>query len=139
MKSFKSLPTVALAAMVGIAAAALAASPADAQKAKAKAKSASPESRVKMCMDMYKGQYRNQGEGWLFQHGYCLSNVAGWGGAAPQPSAKPGRGTYYYGAPSAQYGGTGSYGGYWGQPVGGGGGQAYAGGGYYGPPGWYRR
>ena len=68
-----------------------------------------------MCMDMYKGQYRNQGEGWLFQHGYCLSNVAGWGGAAPQPSAKPGRGTYYYGAPSAQYGGTGSYGAYFGR------------------------
>jgi hypothetical protein len=48
-------------------------------------------------------------------------------------------GYYYYGAPSAQYGGTGSYGGYWGQPVGGGGGQGYAGGGYLGPPGYYRR
>src|SRR6516164_11058812 len=46
---------------------------------------------------------------------------------------------YYYGAPSAIYGGTGSYGAYAGQPVGGGGGQAYQGGGYYGPPGYYRR
>jgi len=101
----------------------------------------SPEARVKMCNDMYKGQYRNQGEGIVFQHGYCLSNVAGWAptGAGPQPAAGPGRGTYYYGAPSAIYGGTGSYGAYAGQPVGGGGGQAYAGGGYYGPPGYYRR
>jgi hypothetical protein len=48
-------------------------------------------------------------------------------------------GYYYYGAPSAQYGGTGSYGAYFGQPVGGGGGQGYAGGGYLGPPGYYRR
>ena len=101
----------------------------------------SPEARVKMCNDMYKGQYRSQGEGIVFQHGYCLSNVAGWAptGAGPQPAAGPGRGTYYYGAPSAIYGGTGSYGAYAGQPVGGGGGQAYAGGGYYGPPGYYRR
>jgi len=46
---------------------------------------------------------------------------------------------YYYGAPSYYYGGYGSYGAYWGQPVGGGGGQAYQGGGYYGPPGYYSR
>ena len=48
-------------------------------------------------------------------------------------------GYYYYGAPSYYYGGYGSYGAYWGQPVGGGGGQGYAGGGYLGPPGYYRR
>src|SRR5262249_33769447 len=48
-------------------------------------------------------------------------------------------GYYYYGAPSYYYGGYGSYGAYWGQPVGGGGGQAYQGGGYYGPPGYYGR
>jgi len=48
-------------------------------------------------------------------------------------------GYYYYGAPSYYYGGYGSYGAYWGQPVGGGGGQAYQGGGYYGPPGYYSR
>ena len=102
----------------------------------------SPEARVKMCNDMYKGQYRNQGEGIVFQHGYCLSNVAGWApqpGGGPQPAPGPRAGYYYYGAPSAIYGGTGSYGAYAGQPVGGGGGQAYAGGGYYGPPGYYRR
>src|SRR6516165_12787059 len=71
----------------------------------------SPEARVKMCNDMYKGQYRSQGEGIVFQHGYCLSNVAGWApqpGAGPQPAPGPRAGYYYYyGAPSAIYGGTG--------------------------------
>jgi hypothetical protein len=78
MKSVKSLPTIAFAVTVGIAAAMLAASPADAQKAKAKAKGPTPESRLKMCQDRYKGQYRSQQDGWLFQQGYCLSNVVGW-------------------------------------------------------------
>jgi len=48
-------------------------------------------------------------------------------------------GYYYYGdygAPSYYYG---SYGAYFGQPVGGGGGEMYRGGGYYGPPAYYRR
>ena len=45
-------------------------------QAKAKAKGPGPEARVKMCMDKYKGQYRNGQDGWVFQHGYCLSNVA---------------------------------------------------------------
>ena len=47
-------------------------------------------------------------------------------------------GYYYgdYGAPSNYYG---SYGAYFGQPVGGGGGEMYRGGGYYGPPAYYRR
>src|SRR5262245_57190781 len=52
-------------------------------------------------------------------------------------AARPGY--YYYGAPSYYYGGYGSYGAYWGQPLSGGGGEGYAGGGYYGPPGYYRR
>jgi hypothetical protein len=34
------------------------------------------EARVKMCMDKYKGQYRNGQDGWVFQHGYCLSDVS---------------------------------------------------------------
>jgi hypothetical protein len=132
MKSLTSLSTVALALIVGMAGA-------TAQtRAKKTVRADTPEARVKMCNDMYKGQYRSQQDGYLIQHGYCLSNVRGWAGA-PQPAAGPGRGTYYYGAPSAIYGGTGSYGAYAGQPVGGGGGQAYAGGGYYGPPGYYRR
>ena len=78
MKSFKSLPTLALALIIGIGAAMLAASPADAQKAKAKAKGPTPESRMKICNDRYKGQYRSQQDGWLHQHGYCLSNIVGW-------------------------------------------------------------
>ena len=44
--------------------------------AKKAAKAPGPESRVKMCMDKFKGQYRNGQDGWVFQHGYCLSNVA---------------------------------------------------------------
>jgi hypothetical protein len=52
-------------------------------------------------------------------------------------SGRPGY--YYYGAPSYYYGGYGSYGGYFGQPLSGGGGEGYLGGGYYGPPGYYRR
>ena len=43
---------------------------------KAAAKPPGPEARVKMCMDKFKGQYRNGQDGWVFQHGYCLSNVA---------------------------------------------------------------
>jgi hypothetical protein len=80
MRSFKSLPTIALALTVGIAAAVFAASPADAQQAKAKATkaAAAPQARSKMCSDRYKGQYRSQQDGWLFQHGYCLSNIVGW-------------------------------------------------------------
>jgi hypothetical protein len=27
-------------------------------------------------MDKHKGQYRSPQDGWVFQHGYCLSNVA---------------------------------------------------------------
>jgi hypothetical protein len=45
-------------------------------KTKAQAKPPGPEARVKMCMDRFKGQYRNGQDGWVFQHGYCLSNVA---------------------------------------------------------------
>ena len=45
-------------------------------KTKAKAEPTGPEARVKMCMDRYKGQYRNGQDGWVFQHGYCLSNVS---------------------------------------------------------------
>jgi|SRR6516165_604778 hypothetical protein len=61
-------------------------------------------------------------------------------GPAPyqaRPARRVRRGYYYYGAPSYYYGGYGSYGAYAGQPVGGGGGQGYAGGGYLGPPGYY--
>jgi hypothetical protein len=101
MKSLTLLSTVALALIVGMAGA-------TAQtRAKQKVTAASPESRVKMCMDMYKGQYRNQGDGWVFLHGYCLSNVRGWG--SPQASAG--------------YGGRAPY---FGEPVGGGGGEFYA-------------
>ena len=42
-----------------------------------------------------------------------------------------------YAAPAGYY--YGSYGAYFGQPVGGGGGEMYRGGGYYGPPAYYRR
>jgi hypothetical protein len=45
-------------------------------QAQAKAKPTGPEARVKTCMDQYKGQYRNGQDGWVFQHGYCLSNVS---------------------------------------------------------------
>jgi hypothetical protein len=76
MKNFKVLPTVALALIVG--AAMLAASPADAQKAKAKATATNHQARQKMCMDRYKGQYRSNQDGWVFQHGYCLSSVGAW-------------------------------------------------------------
>ena len=60
-------------------------------KAKAKAQPTGPEARVKMCMDRYKNQYRNGQDGWVFQHGYCLSNVsaeqipAGGGQNLPTP------------------------------------------------------
>jgi hypothetical protein len=33
---------------------------------------------MKICNDRYKGQYRSQQDGWLHQHGYCLSNIVGW-------------------------------------------------------------
>ena len=45
-------------------------------KTKAAAKPPGAEARVKMCMDKHKGQYRSPQDGWVFQHGYCLSNVA---------------------------------------------------------------
>jgi hypothetical protein len=76
MKSLTSLSTVALALIVGMAGA-------TAQTRAKRNAPASPEARVKMCNDMYKGQYRTQHEGFVFQHGYCLSNAAGWAGAGP--------------------------------------------------------
>jgi hypothetical protein len=61
-------------------------------KTKAKAQPTGPEARVKMCMDRHKNQYRNGQDGWVFQHGYCLSNVsadqipAGGGQNLPPPT-----------------------------------------------------
>jgi hypothetical protein len=61
-------------------------------KTKAKAQPTGPEARVKMCMDKHKGQYRSGQDGWVFQHGYCLSNVsagqipAGGGQNLPPPT-----------------------------------------------------
>jgi hypothetical protein len=60
-------------------------------KTKGKAEPTGHEARVKMCMDRYKGQYRNGQDGWVFQHGYCLSNIsagqipAGGGQNLPSP------------------------------------------------------
>jgi len=59
---------------------------------KPKAQPTGHEARVKMCMDRYKGQYRNGQDGWVFQHGYCLSNIsagqipAGGGQNLPPPT-----------------------------------------------------
>src|SRR5262245_32071649 len=101
MKSLTSLSTVALALIVGMAGA-------TAQtRAKKTVRADTPEARVKMCNDMYKGQYRTQQDTFGVLHGFCLSNVRGWAppsagpqaAAAPQPAAagrRPGAGYYYY-------------------------------------------
>jgi hypothetical protein len=64
--------------LASVALALILAAPSTGVEAKTKAKVAQasgPEGRVKMCMDRYKGQYRNGQDGWVFQHGYCLSNL----------------------------------------------------------------
>jgi hypothetical protein len=136
MNLLTSLSTVALALIVGMAGA-------TAQtRAKKTTRADTPEARLKMCNDMIKGQYRSPHDDYAVIRGRCLANIPGWG---PRPdnrrqaaAAPRRRSVYYYGAPSYYYGGYGSYGAYFGQPVGGGGGQMYAGGGYLGPSGYYR-
>jgi hypothetical protein len=87
-----------------------------------------------------------QQKGTTVINGNVFDAPQGYQAGPPPYEARPARrvgrrgsGYYYYGAPSYYYGGYGSYGAYWGQPVGGGGGEGYAGGGYLGPPGYYRR